>query len=258
VTVLRPVTGSVEGITGARPVTSLVAVLDQTVGCLPVLGTVLGDDTLGSVTGPVTGAVDDVLGSVGGTVGTIPGTVDGLPPVLGGGLPPVLGGVLPGGTDPVVEVPGGSVVPGSTAPAGSATSTARPGGAVGVVDASGTRPAAPLAAAASEGVTAASGAVTVLGAATDRQGRSSAQDATLGGRALLVPGGHGQGGDSPLDGPVAGVLGSSASGSAGPAAAVATVGSAGDHISLAAGSRGTLSDDAVPASVVGEHDVAPD
>ncbi len=86
---------------------------------------------------------------------------------------------------------------------------------------------------------------------------STVRDATYGGRALLVPVGHGVTFDGPADPSGAGALGGSAAGSAGSAAAVGIVGSD-DQVSLAAGSRGTLADDAVPASVVGEHDVAPD
>jgi Meckel syndrome type 1 protein len=83
------------------------------------------------------------------------------------------------------------------------------------------------------------------------------QDATFGGRALLVPEGHGVTFGGPADGSATGALGGSAAGSAGSAAAVGIVGSD-DQVSLAAGSRGTIADDAVPASIVGEHDVAPD
>ena len=85
-----------------------------------------------------------------------------------------------------------------------------------------------------------------------------ASSVTVDGRALLVPVGQGDGQHTPFDGPAAGVLGGSAAGTSGSAAAVGVVGSDDARISLAAGSRGTLSDDAVPASVVGEHDVAPD
>ncbi|MFS2032288.1 hypothetical protein ACEN85_19580, partial [Curtobacterium sp. CT11-45] len=77
--------------------TTVVHSLDQVVGGLPVVGTVLGDDTLGTVTDPVSGLVDDTLGGVGTVVGSVPDVLTGLPPTVGG--------VLPGGTDPVVGLP---------------------------------------------------------------------------------------------------------------------------------------------------------
>lgn len=261
--VLRPVTGTVERVTDTHPVTEVVDTVDDVVGSVPVVGTVLGDDTLGTVTGPVTGLVDDTLGSVGTTVGTVPDVVEGVVPSVGG--------TLPGGTAPVVDVPalpvgGGSnpsagpvpsvpvantpVRPGTVAPQGAtvpnAPASARVVAAGAVGDrAAGLRPSEPLAAAAS---TATAGPVVTA---------VEAQDATLGGHALLVPA-DGEGHGLPFDGVDAGVLGGSASSTSGGAAAVGIVGSTDDIVSLAAGSRGTLSDDAVPASVVGEHDVAPD
>ena len=265
--VLRPVTGTVERVTDARPVTAVVDTVDDVVGSVPVVGTVLGDDTLGTVTGPVTGLVDDTLGSVGTTVGTVPDVVEGVVPSVGG--------TLPGGTDPVVDVPalpvgGGSnpsagpvpsvpvanapVRPGTVAPQGATVLTA-PAAApasvrVDTADAvgdrgAGLRPSVPV------DVAATTAAVGPVVTAVD------AQDATLGGHALLVPA-DGEGHGLPFDGADAGVLGGSASSTSGGAAAVGIVGSTDDIVSLAAGSRGTLSDDAVPASVVGEHDVAPD
>jgi hypothetical protein len=226
-----------------------------------VVGTVLGDDTLGTVTGPVTGLVDDTLGSVGTTVGTVPDVVEGVVPSVGG--------TLPGGTDPVVDVPalpvgGGSnpsagpvpsvpvanapVRPGTVAPQGATVLTAP--APARVADAVGDRPAGlrPSDRVAAAATTATVGPVVP---AVD------VQDATLGGHALLVPA-DGEGHGLPFDGADAGVLGGSASSTSGGAAAVGIVGSTDDIVSLAAGSRGTLSDDAVPASVVGEHDVAPD
>ncbi len=81
--------------------------------------------------------------------------------------------------------------------------------------------------------------------------------ATFGGRALLVPadgdGHHGL----PVGPGASGTAGGSSSGSAG-AAPVGVDGTAVVRFSLAAGSRGALADDVVPASVVGDHDVAPD
>ncbi|WP_181420116.1 hypothetical protein, partial [Curtobacterium sp. MCPF17_003] len=256
--VLRPVTGTVERVTDARPVTAVVDTVDDVVGSVPVVGTVLGDDTLGTVTGPVTGLVDDTLGSVGTTVGAVPDVVEGVVPSVGG--------TLPGGTSPVVDVPALPVGGGSNPSAGPvpsvpvANAPVRPGtvptqgasaparavaaDAVGHRSA-GLRPSAPIAAAATTAT------VGPFVAAVE------AQDATLGGHALLVPA-DGEGHGLPFDGADAGVLGGSASSASGGAAAVGIVGSTDDIVSLAAGSRGTLSDDAVPASVVGEHDVAPD
>jgi hypothetical protein len=243
VTVLRPVTGTVQSLTDARPVTTVVHTLDQVVGSLPIVGTVLGGDTLGTVTRPVTGLVDDTLGGVGTTVGSLPGVVDGLPPAIGG--------TLPAGTDPLPGAPSGPVCGSSTTPSGPTTSAT--GVRVAATAAEGTPAAAQRSDSARTAPAPAVRATVIAGAA------QAAQDVTYGGRALLVPEGHGTGhGDGPFDGSGPGVLGGSAAGSAGAAAAVGIVGSTGGQISLAAGSRGTLSDDAVPASVVGEHDVAPD
>jgi hypothetical protein len=259
--VLRPVTGTVERVTDARPVTAVVDTVDDVVGSVPVVGTVLGDDTLGTVTGPVTGLVDDTLGSVGTTVGTVPDVVEGVVPSVGG--------TLPGGTDPVADVPALPVGGGSNPPAGPVSSVpganapvrpeavptqgmtapTEPARARVADDAghrsAGLRPSESVAAAVTTAV------VGPVAAAVD------AQDATLGGRALLVPA-DGEGHGLPFDAADAGVLGGSASSTSGGAAAVGIVGSTDAIASLAAGSRGTLSDDAVPASVVGEHDVAPD
>jgi len=249
VTVLRPVTGTVQSLTDARPVGSLVGTLDQVVGALPVVGTVLGDDTLGTVTSPVTGLVDDTLGDVGSIVGGVPGTV--------GGLPPVIGGTLPGGTDPVVIDPSAPAGGGSGSPLGSATSVVR--SAVDPAAARGAQAAASLAASVSARAASAdaSPATVRTAASTSPSDVQQPQDATFGGRALLVPEGHGTGHGGPTDGAV-GVLGGTTAGSSGAAGAVGIVGSTDGQISLAAGSRGTRSDDALPASIAGEHDVAPD
>ncbi|RUQ08170.1 hypothetical protein D8M35_05240, partial [Curtobacterium sp. HSID17257] len=81
--------------------------------------------------------------------------------------------------------------------------------------------------------------------------------ATVGGAALRVPA-DGDGHDGLPSGPgVSGTTGGASSGSAG-AAPVALDGTSGVRFSLAAGSCGNLADDVVPASVVGDHDVAPD
>ena len=259
--VLRPVTGTVEHVTGACHVTAVVDTVDDVVGSVPVVGTVLGDDTLGTVTGPVTGLVDDTLGSVGTTVGTVPAVVEGVVPSVGG--------ALPGGTDPVVDVPALPVGGGSNPPAGPVPSApvadvpVRPGTApaqgtavstapacVGTGDTAGARSGVFGSPDHAVAATPAAPAGPVL-AAVD------VQDATLGGHALLLPA-DGDGHGVPFDGTDAGVLGGSASTNSGGAAAVGIVGTTDDIVSLAAGSRGTLSDDAVPASVVGEHDVAPD
>jgi hypothetical protein len=257
--VLRPVTGTVETVTGARPVSAVVDTVDHVVGSVPVVGTVLGDGTLGTVTGPVTDLVDDTLGSVGTTVGTVPDLVEDVVPSVGGSLP--------GGTDPVIDVPGlpvgGGTTPATgpvpTAPAGSTQSGGTP--VQGTPAAATPESAGPSVALRAADLPAAlrpteGAAVVALGpvAAVDTP---AVQDATLGDRALLVPGDRDVD-RTPFDGRGAGVLGGSASSTTGGVAAVGIVGSTDDIVSLAAGSRGTLSDDAVPASVVGEHDVAPD
>uniref|UniRef100_UPI003A7FCAC3 hypothetical protein n=1 Tax=unclassified Curtobacterium TaxID=257496 RepID=UPI003A7FCAC3 len=239
--VLDPVTGTVRTLADARPVTTVVHTLDGVVGGVPVVRSVLGGDTLGTVTGPVAGLVDDTLGDVGAVVGSVPQVVTDLPPTVDG--------VLPGGADPVVDVPTGPVGGGSTTPVASvppptasAPHTAGAGARAVVPDPAAHRPAA---------------GGPVSADPTAAASTSTVRDATYGGRALLVPVGHGVTFDGPAGPSGAGALGGSAAGSAGSAAAVGIVGSD-DQVSLAAGSRGTLSNDAVPASVVGEHDVAPD
>ncbi|WIE71134.1 hypothetical protein [Curtobacterium sp. MCJR17_020] len=258
-TVLRPVSGTVRTVTDARPVTTVVDTLDHVVSGVPVVGPVVGGDTLGTVTAPVTGLVDDTLGGVGTIVGQVPDVV--------AGVVPSFGGVLPGGTDPVIDVPAPPLVVGTTPSGvpGSAVPSARPPQAA----APATTPSATT--------VASTGAGTGVTPAPDAERRSSVtapstfvtgplvgpvagavQDATLGGTALLVPE-PGDGHGVPSDGQGgAGVLGGSATSTPGGVAAVGIVGSTDDVVSLAAGSRGTPADDAVPASVVGEHDVAPD
>ncbi|ROP65524.1 hypothetical protein [Curtobacterium sp. PhB115] len=264
--VLRPVTGTVESVTDARPVTAVVGTVDHVVGGVPVVGSVLGDDTLGTVTGPVTGLVDDTLSGVGTTVGSVPDVVTGIVPAVGE--------TLPGGSTPVIDIPslpvGGTTTP-PPAPAGSVPTADAPGG-VAETPSTGPRSGAiPGAARSSAPATTRHADSTsthvssslVIGplaggviAATVATG--DVQDATLGGRALLVP----EDGDghpaAPFDGHGVGVLGGTATSTSGGVAAVGIVGSSDDQFSLAAGSRGSLSDDVLPASVVGEHDVAPD
>ena len=243
---LRPVTGAVGMVAGARPVSALVSALDHVVGCLPAVGVVVGDDTLGTVTAPVTGLLDDTLGTVGSTVGSVPDVL--------GQLPPVLDGDLPGGTAPVIGVPSGPVVGGVAVPrATDGTATAGGAGATAAGSSDGAAPQLHTTSRTAK-VT-----VSVVGATSVRAvGTVEPADATVGARALIVPDGRGDAPRTPLDGPVAGVLGGSAAGSTGPTPAVGVLGSTADLVSLAAGSRGSLSDDAVPASLVGEHDVAPD
>ncbi|MFK4482708.1 hypothetical protein [Curtobacterium sp. AB7] len=256
-TALRPVTGTVQTIADARPVTTVVDTVDHSLGSVPVVGPVVGGDTLGTVTAPVTGLVDDALGGVGTIVGQVPDVV--------AGVVPSVGGVLPGGTDPVIDVPAPPVVVGTTPSGvpGSPAPSARPPQAAApattpsatTVASTGAGPTSAPDAERRSGVTAPSALVTGPLAGTLA---GAVQDATLGGTALLVPE-PGDGHGTPSDGPGgAGVLGGSATSTPGGVAAVGIVGSTDDIVSLAAGSRGTLSDDAVPASVVGEHDVAPD
>ncbi|MGN8051131.1 hypothetical protein ACTJKO_15730 [Curtobacterium sp. 22159] len=242
---VRPVTSTVQSLTAARPVTTVVHSLDQAVGGVPLVGSLLGDDTLGTVTGPVTGLVDDTLGTVGTTVGSVPGVITDVPPVVGGTLPGGAGGVVDVPTGPVLGT--SDVRGGSARLPGSASDTAVPTIVSADQAAAGQAPAA-------RGVAHDVSSDAVVGA-TDVLRPSAV---TVDGRALLVPAGQGGNQHTPLDGPGAGVLGGSAAGASGPAAAVGIVGSDDARISLAAGSRGTLSDDAVPASLVGEHDVAPD
>ncbi|WP_248703624.1 hypothetical protein [Curtobacterium sp. MWU13-2055] len=256
-TVLRPVTGTVQTVTDARPVTTVVDTVDHVVGSVPVVGPVVGDDTLGTVTAPVTGLVDDTLGGVGTIVGQVPDVV--------AGVVPSVGGVLPGGTDPVIDVPAPPVVVGTTPSGvpGSAVPSARPPLAAAPV----TTPSATTVASSDDHAARGTSVERRPGLAVPSTFvtgplagpvAGAVQDATLGGTALLVPE-PGDGHGAPSDGQGgAGVLGGSATSTPGGVAAVGIVGSTDDIVSLAAGSRGTLSDDAVPASVVGEHDVAPD
>ncbi|MFC9916862.1 hypothetical protein [Agromyces binzhouensis] len=91
----------VSDVASDRPVgtitTPVVDTLDGVVGALPIVGSVLDDDTLSGVLGPVVGVVDDTLDVVVGDLGPLPD--DGLLPSL-----PVPGD--PG--DPVVVVPPGA------------------------------------------------------------------------------------------------------------------------------------------------------
>ncbi|SBN64169.1 hypothetical protein GA0004736_3127 [Curtobacterium sp. 9128] len=239
---LRPVTGTVQTLTDARPVTTVVSTLDHVVGAVPIVGTLLGDDTLGTVTAPVSGLVDDTLGGVGTAVGTVP---DVLP-----GTPGTGGGTLPGGSVPHPQIPSPPAGDGVPALGGSSTSVGEPSGQVALRAA-----AAPEAVVAQ--ATPAADDVTVLAPAASSGEQDAPASATIGGGALFVPDGHGHQ-DSPLGGSGSGLAGSTTTvGSAG-AGVVGTVAADADQDPLAAGTRGTIADDAVPASLTGDHDVAPD
>jgi hypothetical protein len=260
---LRPVTGTVQGLTGARPVSSLVDTLDGVVAALPVAGGVVGDDTLGTVTAPVTGVVDDALGGVGTVVGGVPAVVaDPLPPVLG---------TLPGGSTPLPQLPVPPVGGGSGAvghPGGSAGGTADPRPTVRAVATSPTTATrVPVSIApASIGLVVERSAPTpgptapqlrtdgplLAPAATVR----TPDSATLGGTALFVP--QGTPGEAPLGDSGLGLTGGTTTGSTAGAGVVGTVGASADQDPLAAGTRGSIADDVVPTSLPGDHDVAPD
>uniref|UniRef100_A0A942T928 Uncharacterized protein n=1 Tax=Neobacillus citreus TaxID=2833578 RepID=A0A942T928_9BACI len=253
---LRPVTGSVQELSTARPLETLVATLDRLVGGVPIVGPVVGDESLGAVTAPVTGLVDDVLGGVGNTVGTIPDVVTGVPPVVDGVLPHV---PLPGGTLPDGVLPGGTDGLPGTLPVGTqlpATATVSVAGVLSREDraASVTGPAVTAA-----GTPAADGVRVIGPLAPNTLGDTSVDAAGVlfGGDALLVPGNrdvqHGPLGDQPE-----GTVGGGSAAGAQSVTAVGTVGSDDLRFLLAAGTSGNRADDTLPASVVGEHDVAPD
>jgi hypothetical protein len=285
---LAPVTGTVRTVTAAGPVTSVVAIVDRVVGSLPVVGTLLGDGTLGQVTGPVTGIVDGTLGTVGDTVAVVPDVVAEVPGVVGG-LPSVGGGLLPGGPLPVVDVPVRPVLPGSGGvlpgapvsgppvsgpqlPPTSALPVDREGpvlhdgrdadvdlpsvlqadsGSAAPADAgqhSVTTPAA---------TTADLGSLTTVGPVAADVVSSDPAAATFGGTALVIPDG-GAPTRAPFEGATGSTTGGSAAGGSAGANVLGTVGAEALTSPLAAGLRGPVSDDAVPASLVGDHDVAPD
>ncbi|WP_146234192.1 hypothetical protein [Curtobacterium sp. MCPF17_046] len=281
--VLEPVTGAVGTVADGGPVTAVVDTIDQVVGSLPVVGALLGDDTLGGVTAPVTGIVDDTLGTVGGVVTQIPGVVAELPTVVDqvpgvvGGLPtgPVLpdGPLLPGGSLPGVDVPSLPVVPGSgtgpaAGPAPVATTTPVGDRPVRTTDGSTGSAAEAPAMSATADVTSTRGTAdprtVALGhVATDPVATVTATftepppTVTVDGAALVLPLG-GAPVHTPFDGGTAGTTGGSTSGGSAGANLLGTVGAEALTSPLAAGLRGSVSDDAVPASLVGDHDVAPD
>jgi hypothetical protein len=80
--------------------------------------------------------------------------------------------------------------------------------------------------------------------------------ATLGGAALFVP--QGAPGEAPLGGFGLGLSGGTTTGGSAGAGVIGTVGASADQDPLAAGTRGSIADDVVPTSVIGDHDVAPD
>lgn len=170
-----------------------------------------------------------------------------------------MGGTLPGGTAPVVDVPalpvGGGTDP-STGPVPSTpVAPARP--AAGPAHSGQEAASAGPSSAGDRSVTGAPAARTSVASTTGPVAAvDGVQDATLVERASLVPADR-DGHRTPFPAQHTGALGGGSS-TTGGVAAVGIVGSTDGTTSLAAGSRGTLSDDAVPASVVGEHDVAPD
>ncbi len=259
-----------QSVTDARPVTAVVEAVDTVVGALPLTGTLLGDDTVGTVVGPVTGVVDDTLGVVGGTVGTLPETVGEVvgPVEAVLPLPPLPAPVLPVPSLPVPALPTPGVpVPGQTVP----TSPALPGGSTVAVPApaSAGDPTGPVVLAAAapsasagpasddQPVASTTSIVTVRGVAAEHATTGAAGSVTVDGTALRVPADGDRVVPLPVGGGSTGSGSGSGSGSAG-AAPVGVDGTVGTQVSLAAGSRGTLDDDVVPASVVGDHDVAPD
>ncbi|WIB35400.1 hypothetical protein [Curtobacterium sp. MCJR17_043] len=270
-------------VTAVGPVTSIVATVDRVVGSLPVVGTLLGDDALGGVTDPVTGIVDGTLGIVGDTVAVVPDVVAGVPGVVGG-LPSVGDGLLPGGPLPVVDVPVRPVLPGSggalpgapvvgpgpaptsapTLPVDREGPVGRDGGEVGAVvpsvgttDDASVTPAAGQRSATAVAVAAENSSRSMVGTVADEVLVPAPATATFGGEALVLPEG-GAPTRAPFDGATGSSTGGSASGGSAGANVLGTVGAANPTSPLAAGLGGSVSDDALPASVTGDHDVAPD
>ena len=58
----------------------VVGTVDQVVGSLPIVGGIVGDDTVGGVVSPVTGAVDDAVGTIVGSPVDLPGGDSGRRP----------------------------------------------------------------------------------------------------------------------------------------------------------------------------------
>lgn len=100
--------GSAVGdLAGGAPTGALadpvVEALDGVAGALPVVGPVLGDDTLGGLLGPVVDLADDTLGAVVGDLGPLPG--DGVLPSL---PDPGIVTERPGAVLPAMQTPGES------------------------------------------------------------------------------------------------------------------------------------------------------
>ncbi|MDF2575065.1 MAG: hypothetical protein K0S05_1977, partial [Agromyces sp.] len=97
-TVVNGVTGTLsevaDGGTVGAVVVPVTGTLDGVVGSAPVVGGVLGDDTLGGVVDPLAGAVDSTLAAVVGSTSGLPTDGTGVLPHLPG-LP-----LLPGADGP--------------------------------------------------------------------------------------------------------------------------------------------------------------
>ena len=65
----------------------LVDTVDRVVGSLPIVGGIVGDDTVGGIVSPVTGVVDDTLGTIIGSPIDLPGGDTGVTPQLPDGSP---------------------------------------------------------------------------------------------------------------------------------------------------------------------------
>ncbi|PZE85132.1 hypothetical protein [Curtobacterium sp. MCBD17_032] len=273
---LVPVTGTAQAITAGGPVASIVATVDRVVGSLPVVGALLGDDTVGGLTDPLTDVVDGTLGTVGDVVADVPDAVAEVPGVIGG-LPSV-GGVLPGGPLPVVDLPVGPVLPGSGSalPEVPVVGPQLPGTPVLPVDREvvvlpedGRGLGADARLTTDDAPTTSAGADRRATTTADVASRTTAEPvttdvlspvpavATLGGVALVLPDG-GAPIRLPFDSATGGTVGGSAAGGSAGANVLGTVGAEVQTSPLAAGLRGPVTDDAVPASLVGDHDVAPD
>ncbi|GAA1797275.1 hypothetical protein [Agromyces neolithicus] len=135
-----PVGGLVEAVVpaGVGELTKpLVDIVDQVAGSLPIVGGIVGDDTVGSVVSPVTGIVDDALGTIVGSPIDLPGGDSGSTPQLPGESPAPGASLDPAATAAPIPVVAGV----STSSAGGVDLVGAPlSGAIG----SATSPASPV------------------------------------------------------------------------------------------------------------------
>ncbi|MGR0218304.1 hypothetical protein [Agromyces sp. ZXT2-6] len=182
--VVTELAAAVSDLAEGSPVDSIsdpiIGVVDEVAGTLPVVGPVLGDDTLGGLLGPVVGAVDGTLGIVVGDFGPLPdgGILPSLPDL----------GVVPSG--PGTAGPDDPATgPGDALPAGSAVA---PGMGATSVDIDASRFADRMSDARPPGTAAPIGAVAPTpGASGDGSGTPLGTSAPAGGSASAGAGAGG-------------------------------------------------------------------